>query len=626
MDKFKHHLDKLLLALVFVILSASTIAWTLADRTPPAWDPADHVSAGYDYYRELARFDLAGFARALFVEPRYYAPLAHLVTAVAFLIFGASRLTALTVNLISLAVILASVSWIWRMLYSGVGCKFGKDEGRTVKDESGCDTVDSSFIPHPSSFQDPRPLTAFYPGVVAALLANCYHFTAWLMHDAFLDYPLTAMVTAGFAFLIRAGDFRNLRYALMFGATAGLGLLTKQTFPFFFVLPAIYVTARVLASRDRRAIINLALAGALALAVAALWYGPHLDDVLAIYRVNREAAINENEAPLYSFVSNVYYAYGLISFQMQLPLGLLFVCGLCYSLARRRKESIMLYLWLISGIASFTLIANKEMRYTVPVLPAAALISVCWLGRSRQKEKVKSKKSRNHFCLLPFTFFLDKGRAVMKPIAVSAIVVWAFVSFFNAQWPGEGNGYSIEMPRFRWMVFYRNYYGLDHRPLASDWGVPGIIRAVVEDRNRNPHASANRAAQSRAPTPQETVSPPTHTGQMNNEDARPVLGVVVNLPFLNPSNVALYARLMAEDRAAPPIIKVDWLVAESVRDRMESCEYLLVRTGLDRADWVAPIEKYVENLIQANPDKFKKIAAFPIPLEQAEAVIYRCVE
>ena len=624
MDKLKHHLDKLLLAIIFAILSASTIIWTLADRTPPAWDPADHISTGYDYYQKLAHFDLEGFAQAVFEDPRYYAPFVHLVTAAVFLVFGASRLTAIGVNLISLAAIMVSVAWIWRMLYA-----------------SEPDAPDSQIESRGQRAENEKLPSACLPGVLAALLANCYHFTAWLMHDAFLDYPLTAMVTVTFAFLIRAGEFRQLRYALLFGLMAGLGTLTKQTFPFFFALPAIYITARVLQARDRRAIINLALALALSFGIVAIWYAPHLEEVLAIYRVNRQAAINEREAPLYGFVSNVYYTYGMLSHQMQLPLGILFVCGLIYSLKRRRKQSIMLYLWILSGIASFTLIANKEMRYTVPVLPAAALISVCWLSRSslRSKAKGKSKKEKVplHFLLLPFAFclpsktepfafFLTKGKAVLKPVLVSAIVVWAFISFFNAQWPREGRGYSIIFPRFGWMVFDRNYYVFDHAPLPGDWGVAEIIRTVIEDQNQNPSPPALQALVLRPPTPMETVSPPTHVDEIAPDDGRPVLGVIVNLHFLNPSSVALHARLMAADRAAPPVIKVHWLVTESAYDRIEGCQYLLVRTGLDRARWVAPIERYAESIIQANPNHFKKVAAFPIPLEQAEAVIYRRVE
>lgn len=58
-------------------------------------------------------------------------------------------------------------------------------------------------------------------------------------------------------------------------------------------------------------------------------------------------------------------------------------------------------------------------------------------------------------------------------------------------------------------------------------------------------------------------------------------------------------------------------------DRISECDYLLVRTGLDQADWVAAVEREVEQQIRDNPQQFIRVASFPIPLNQAEAVIYR---
>lgn len=549
LERLKPHLDRLLLIAVFIVLSASTVMWTLEDKTPPPWDPADHISAAYDYYRSLAHLDFAGFYHEFFVKTHHYPPLVHLVTAVVFLITGASRLTGIIINLISLAVLLASINWIDRMLYRA----------------------------------ERRPLLS--PGVLAALLAVCYHFTAWPLHDAFLDYPLTAIVTLSFALLVRAGDFQERRAALWFGVAAGLGMLTKQTFAFFLLLPSLYAAVCVLRSRERKAIFNLALAVLVALTVAALWYGPHLKDVIDIYRINQEGAVSENEAPLLSFMSNAFYTHSLLSHQIQGPLAALFLLGLGWSLTRFRRESVMLYLWLLSGILSFSLIANKDIRYSVPVLPAAALISVCWL---RAKKRIEDKQG-------------SKTLRALKPALAACAAAWALASFFNAQWPPGGMGYYIDTPRFRWMVFARNYYGFDHRPLSDDWGVPETVQTLID---LNPSIKAR------------------FEGKPPGEEV--MLGVVVNLPYLNPSSLMLYSRLMAPERAGPPLLKIDSLVSDSARDRVERCDYLLVRTGLDRADWVAPLERYVERLIRDNPARFTRVAAFPIPLEEAEVVIYKC--
>ncbi|HSQ19938.1 MAG TPA: hypothetical protein VLR92_06145, partial [Blastocatellia bacterium] len=513
----------------------------MRDRTPPAWDPSDHLRYAYDYYRLLAHHDFSGFAREFFIIRHYYAPFVHLVSAGVFLIFGASRLAGIGVNLLSLAALLWAVASISRLIYGGT----------SVTGEKG----------------DRSPQTPVLLSVVPALIAACYHFNAWLVHDAFLDFPLTAAVAVCFALLIRADDFRVRRKALAFAIAVGIGMLVKQTFAFFFVLPALYVAGRVLWSRDRRAIFNLALAAAVWILVAAIWYGPHWQDVIAIYRENQQAAVNENEAPLFSFDSNFFYVHALISMQIQLPLALVFAAGVVYSLARCRKQTVILYLWLLSGIICFAMVANKDVRYTAPVLPAAAIISVSWLREFKMITEVNGETG--------------KPAVVLKTALLAGIACWALMSFFNAQWPRAGSGTAIDTPRYRWMVFARNYYGFDHRPLEDDWSVPEIVRSLS-----------------------------------NKQMSAPVLGVVVNLPYLNPSSLSLYARFLSGARAGSALIDVRSVVEPSMIDRIDECDYILVRTRLDKADWVAGVERDVEKLVRDNPDRFIRDASFPIPLEE----------
>ncbi|PYP88712.1 MAG: hypothetical protein DMF61_05885 [Blastocatellia bacterium AA13] len=571
----------LALALIFLVLSASTAAWVLKDRTPPPWDPADHISAAYDYYAQLAHLNFRGFADEFFVEPHYYAPLVHLTTASIFIVLGASRLTGIAVNLLSLALLLYSINWIGRKLYSG--------------DEQLLESDLSSKGVQASSRGVIRSIAT--PGVIAALLTTCYHFPAWLLHDAFLDYPLLAITAFSVKLLIQADDFSSSRRAILFGLVAGLGMLTKQTYPFFLFLPAVYVTGRVLWSRKLKPVGNLLLSGLVAVAAAAIWYAPHLNDVISIYRVNQEAAINENEAPLFSFMSNAFYVHGLISEHIQILFGGLFFIGLIFSLIRFRSESVLLYLWLLSGMVGFALVANKDLRYTVPILPAVALLSVCWLGAIR-----------------------GAGRASMSFRFGSAalIAVWAFVSFFNAQWPRDGMGKYIDMPRFRWMVFARNYFGFDHRPLSDDWGVTEVIRAVEADAAEGDRGEP--LASSRPMNPLESVSPTT---RLASAGAAPRVGVIVNLPYVNPSSTAMYARLLSHQRAGNPVVDVDWIVVESAKDRLERCQYIVVRTGLDKADWVSPMERYMDAFIKEHPERFHRLAGFPIPMRDAETVVYR---
>ena len=592
MDKLKPHLNKLLLAVVFLVCATSTVLWTLKDQTPPSWDPSHHLCAAYDYYRPLGHFDLRGFAREFFQTKHYYAPLVHLMTAGFFLIFGASRLSGIAINLLSLAVLLGSVYWIGRRLYDNHG---GPAGGAAI-------------------------------GILAGVLTVSYHFNAWLLHDAFLDYPLLAHVTLTFALLIKADRFESRGDAMRFAIAAGLGFWAKQTFGFFFILPGAYVGLRVLMTRERRAIINLLLACAIIAIIIAIWYGPHLQDAMAIYRINQRGALDENEPPVGSFVSLIFYWHTLISAQMQMPLAILFGLGLIYSLIRARRESLMLYLWLLSGIIMFTLVANKDVRYTVPVLPAAALLSVCWLREFYRRVAPGSDESP------PSTFRWRKPLLALKLALMALIVGWAGVSFFNAQWPAAGQGTHVDTPYFRWWVFGRNYFVYDHRPQAHDWSIPEVVRTVAEFPYDETSPSV-RAMTRPMVLRQKYLSLDPHETERaekqpyGKEDlfVWPTLGVVVNRPFMNSSACAWSARTMVPERAGMPLVTIESIGNETeMADRLDHCDYLLVRSGLDYAEDVKPVELMIEATVRNNPLRFHEVGRFPTPLDGIEAVLYKC--
>jgi len=507
--------EYVLLGIAFIVLTISTIAWTLVNRTPPSWDPSDHMRTAYNFYRPLSQARFGELFRELFYSRHAYGPLFHWITAGIFLVAGVSRLTGIAANFLGLAVLLLSVNWIGDRLH-----------------------------PPPSRSSG----FGIRPGAIAALLAACYHFPAWLVHEAFLDYLLMAMVALAFALFIRAGEFHERTDAVLFGVVAGIGMLAKQTFPFFFILPAAFLCCRAWIRGDRRATANLSFAALIAILIAAIWYVPHLSEVLSIYSVNASNAVVEHEAPVFSFRFLAYYWGVLGGLQIQLIFTILFVCGLAYSVRRRVRQDWMLYLWILSGILSFTLIANKDTRYTVPILPAVALLSVSWLNGIRLNRQL--------------------------PAAVM-IVLWAFVSFFNAQWPSPRMDLQLRALGMPFYFLSGDVYRFDHRPLAEDWSIPDIVR--------------------------------TASGK---------LGVVPNIWQLNPSNIGLYARMNA------PQVKVYWLSDESAAVGLDQCDYVLVRTRLETAERVEPVERRIAAYLIERPDHFIPVATYALPHAQ-EAVLYR---
>jgi hypothetical protein len=97
----------------------------------------------------------------------------------------------------------------------------------------------------------------------------------------------------------------------------------------------------------------------------------------------------------------------------------------------------------------------------------------------------------------------------------------------------------------------------------------------------------------------------------------------VNRPYLNSSSIALYARLLSQGRAGLPLFRVESISDESEVNRIQHCDYLLVRKGLDRAEGVQSVERRIENFLAENPAKFTQVAAFPTPSRDVEAAIYK---
>jgi 4-amino-4-deoxy-L-arabinose transferase-like glycosyltransferase len=76
---------------------------------------------------------------------------------------------------------------------------------------------------------------------LAAVITAFYPYLLWISRETIIDYWLTAIVAASMWALIKTKEFSDLRWSMVFGLFAGIGMLTKWTFPFFLIMPAILV-------------------------------------------------------------------------------------------------------------------------------------------------------------------------------------------------------------------------------------------------------------------------------------------------------------------------------------------------------------------------------------------------
>src|SRR5208282_1001599 len=100
-------------------------------------------------------------------------------------------------------------------------------------------------------------------GLLAALFVLSSPVVASQFKEYQLDAPLAGMVALGFYLFLKADGFKNRKMSMRFGIAAGLGMLTKWTFLFFFAFPLAEVVFTIWKSRNKEAFRNFWQAGLL---------------------------------------------------------------------------------------------------------------------------------------------------------------------------------------------------------------------------------------------------------------------------------------------------------------------------------------------------------------------------
>ena len=150
----------------------------------------------FDAYKNPSFHILSNFIRATQLQP----PLAGIVTAPFYFIFGSAQITGIMLNA---AVFLAV------LIYSTykLGAKL-----------SGRET-----------------------GALAAFLVTIYPVFFNQLKVYMLDVPLAAFAALSVYLLVMSNNFQNLKYSVLFGISCGLGMLVKDSFILFIIGPLSYV-------------------------------------------------------------------------------------------------------------------------------------------------------------------------------------------------------------------------------------------------------------------------------------------------------------------------------------------------------------------------------------------------
>jgi len=325
----------LLLAALLAALGIVVAIWISIDRRPPEWDYANHLGRALDCYRILAE---PGHdqAREILEATAFYPPVTTCAAGLLYFLFPVVPLTAQAVMLGFLALGAASVFLL----------------GRRLLDTEA--------------------------GLLAAFLLATAPFVVFSLTNFQLDVPLTGMVALSLYLLARTEAFSLTGWSVALGLGLGIGMLTKPPFWVYLLPPLLWVVWRaVQGAREggRMAPLGRLAAAMIVAAVVALpWYGPRLIGLpLQVMNRSFKQADLAQQPKTFSPEGLLYYPtifpveFGLLA----VPL---FLWGL-WALRRERAARAFLWIAALGPFVVFTLIQNKNLRYTLPILPAAALVA-----------------------------------------------------------------------------------------------------------------------------------------------------------------------------------------------------------------------------------------------------------
>jgi hypothetical protein len=142
--------------------------------------------------------------------------------------------------------------------------------------------------------------------------------------------------------------------------------------------------ARPLGRRWQPAVVAALAAGAIAIP----WYLTNLPALTAFWRSQSWFALMEQEPGWTSLKGWGYYLGMLPSTQLFVPLSLFFGLGLLIVVLRwkdwaNKRGAFLLAVWFCLPYVAFTLLPNKNTRYTLPLLPVPAIVSALGLSLIR---------------------------------------------------------------------------------------------------------------------------------------------------------------------------------------------------------------------------------------------------
>ncbi|MEK9628492.1 MAG: LmeA family phospholipid-binding protein [Nitrospinota bacterium] len=424
----------------------------LLDTRPPSYDQGLHLFRTYNYWEAFTSGKEGWWQDVLNVEP-FYPPLYHLSLIPFSLIFGFNLDTGVIGNSFYMVILVLSTYGIGKILYS-----------RKV-------------------------------GLISALLVSCYPLIVSMSREYIISVMLTAITALAYYLFLKTDNFENKKYSLLFTFVYASGLMVKWTF-FIYTFPAVLAGLRGIkisfkdriiqvayyfgmiaalliipfiifilgnprwiflvleflliglliksfpkASLSPQKTINLVLLSCISVLICFPWYSHNLINI--IVGMSKFAFPSSVLKGGMSWNLPIWgYYLEAVSRQMGNPLLIIFFISFLIYIFKKDTFNWTVLAWAVLPIIVFTFVNNKGMRYTMPGLPAMAIITAVVLCQ------VKS-------LLLRKLLFSITG--------VAALITIIFTGFI----PGPS---------------FLPYLGKGNIPITQSWPINLILDDILEEK------------------------------------------------------------------------------------------------------------------------------------------------
>ncbi len=345
--------DKWLAGLLSFHLFWNSI-WIYLNNAPFPWDQAAHSTIVLRIADALRN----GHFLSIFGASNYYPIFIHTLASIPILLFGPlPKLTQITATLI----FLLTLVFIYRYIFLITGNK------------------KTSFVT--------TAIFSFFPVV--------FNASRWLM----LDIPTVGVLFLALYFLEKSENWTRRGYTTYFFISSGLLMMTKWTGMLFLVVPAIFTFILILEKKEFGKIwINLAIGIVLFLVVILPWYLVNFQSLLFQSRINIIGEAGAKPSNVLSFQSLSLYFYQLFNFQANFWVAMSFFISLPFFIFQKNPRKWFILLMIIGNYIIFSLISNKDSRYTMAYLPFVALVITSVLEKIGTRFKLLANGLT--FCLI----------------------------------------------------------------------------------------------------------------------------------------------------------------------------------------------------------------------------------